>query len=63
MIYQPGSCYTLDGNTICPNYLCAELQSVEQFKYGIYEGRMKFATARGSWPAFWFFGGSDSEDP
>lgn len=64
MIYQPGSCFLNDnGDTICPAYISGEVWSDEQFKYGIYEGRMKFATQRGSWPAFWFFGGSDSEDP
>ena len=65
MIYQPGSCYYDydDEIYICPDYITAEISSKEPYKYGIYEGRMKFAHARGSWPAFWFFGGSGADDP
>ena len=64
MIYQPGSCFNDEnGNRICQNYISAEIWSKEKFKYGIYEGRMKFATGQGSWPAFWFIGGSGADDP
>lgn len=59
MIYHPGYCY--DQGTQCPNYISAEIHSKEKFKYGIYEGRMKFASGKGSWPAFWFYGGSGAE--
>lgn len=63
MIFQPGYCYVLEGDTICKNYISAEIVSEETYKYGIYEGRMKFSIQRGSWPAFWFYGGSGADDP
>lgn len=58
MIYQPGYCYTDKGITKCPSYISAEISYKESYKYGNYEGRMKFSVLKGSWPAFWFFGGS-----
>lgn len=62
MIYHPGYSYN-DGTIHYPDYVSAEIVSKEKCKYGIYEGRMKFATGKGSWPAFWFFGGSGADDP
>ena len=63
MVNAPLHCFTVDSITKCYNYISAEITSKELYKYGIYEGRMKFAYARGSWPAFWFFGGSGADDP
>ena len=62
MCYLPGYCYT-DGTRKCPAYISAEIVSKDIFKYGIYEGSMKFATGKGSWPAFWFWGNSGADDP
>lgn len=62
MLKHPGYCFN-DNGIKCPDYISAEIISKEKFKYGIYEGRMKFATGRGSWPAFWFIGGSGADDP
>ena len=47
MIYHPGYCFD-DNGIKCPDYISAEIRSKEKFKYGIYEGRMKFATGKGS---------------
>lgn len=63
MIYHPGYCYQENGAIYCQDYISSEIWSKEKFKYGIYEGRMKFATDEGSWPAFWFYGGSGADDP
>ncbi|HKJ80287.1 MAG TPA: family 16 glycosylhydrolase, partial [Prolixibacteraceae bacterium] len=63
MAYSPGYCYDLNGTSHCPDYIAAEIVSKKLFKYGIYEGRMKFAVEKGSWPAFWFFGGSGASNP
>ena len=62
MVYDPGYCF-VDGIIHCPDYISAEIVSKDKFKYGIYEGRMRFAAGKGSWPAFWFFGGSGADDP
>jgi len=62
MIYQPGYYYISKGDTISKPYISAEIESITQYKYGIYEGRVKFSILRGSWPAFWFFGGSGADD-
>lgn len=63
MVNAPLHCFTIDGVTKCYNYISAEILTKKPYKYGIYEGRMKFAYARGSWPAFWFFGGIGADDP
>ena len=63
MLYFPGYQYTDKGVTHYPDYISSEISTNQSYKYGIYEGRMKFASGTGSWPAFWFFGGSGADDP
>ncbi len=66
MLYHPGYCFTDTdrGVTSCPSlFLQPKSVTNQSFKYGIYEGLMKFASGTGSWPAFWFYGGSGADDP
>jgi hypothetical protein len=57
------SYYNDEGQLIWPEFIAAEIHTIDKFKYGIYEGRMQFSSNSGSWPAFWFFGGDGAEDP
>jgi len=64
MLYYPDYCFIdYKGEVKCHDYISGEICSRESYKYGIYEGRMKFATGSGSWPAFWLWGNEGAEDP
>ena len=45
------------GNKYYGDYAGGEIVSKEQFLYGIFECRAKYAQEDGSWPAFWLIGG------
>lgn len=49
--------WTPEGDTILTaNFITAEVVSVEDFSYGIFECSATFAHRKGSFPAFWLFG-------
>jgi len=59
IIASPG--YTITdglGHTYTADYISSEVtSSVTPFLHGSFECRAKYANQRGSWPAFWLFGG------
>ncbi|MBN2821367.1 MAG: glycoside hydrolase family 16 protein [Bacteroidales bacterium] len=67
MLNNPGNnyCFTQypEGIIKCPDFISAEVSTKNPYKYGVYEGRMKFAYNTGSWPAFWMHGGSEPDAP
>lgn len=57
-LYSPGyTTTTWDGKVITADYISGEVTSNATFLYGSFECRAKYANQRGSWPAFWLFGG------
>jgi beta-glucanase (GH16 family) len=55
---SPGYTITLWNNsTITADYIAGEVASGSSFLYGSFECRAKYANQRGSWPAFWLYGG------
>lgn len=58
MLYSPGYTTTMwNGSIITADYISGEVTSDSSFFYGSFECRVKYANQRGSWPAFWLFGG------
>lgn len=63
-LYSPGyTTITWDHDTLTANYISGEVTSDATFLYGSFECRAKYANQRGSWPAFWLFGGDGTPCP
>lgn len=44
------------------NYTSGLIQSLSEFQYGYFEIRFKSVRNKGTWPAFWLYGGSPNEE-
>jgi beta-glucanase (GH16 family) len=57
MINSPGYTTMWNNTIITADYISGEVTSDSSFLYGSFECSAKYANQRGSWPAFWAFGG------